>query len=313
MRVHGTWEVVGPFAMHLGKSMKALNKIEKILIEVQGFRFSALAAGPVDGHLVLLLHGFPEFADAWLDVMRRIAEAGFRAVAVDQRGYSSEARPQEVKDYAIEHLISDVLGFVGALGRRRSHLVGHDWGALLAWELAAKHPDLVLSLSALSTPHPDAFFSAIENDEDQKQRSRYIALFRMPDGVAENLFQADDYQRLRNVYQGKLSESAINENLRRLAEPGALTSALNWYRAWNREVRIGTISVPTLYIWGSQDLALGEKAAIDTAKYMSGPYHFKKLEGKSHWLLEEVPDQVSELVLEHIRANSFARIANAIG
>jgi pimeloyl-ACP methyl ester carboxylesterase len=256
---HASWKIDEP-----------LNKIEKILIEV--FRFSALADGPVDGDLVLLLHGFPEFADAWLDVMRPIAEAGFRALAVDQRGYSSEARPQEVKDYAIEHLISDVLGFVGALGRRRSHLVGHDWGALLAWELAAKHPDLVLSLSALSTPHPDAFFNAIENDEDQKQRSRYIALFRMPDGVAENLFQADDYQRLRNVYQGKLSESAINKNLRRLAEPGALTSALNWYRALNREVRIGRISVPTLYIWGSQDLALGETAAIDTAKYMSGPY-----------------------------------------
>lgn len=115
--------------------MKPHNNIEKILIEVQGFRFSALADGPVDGDLVLLLHGFPEFADAWLDVMRPIAEAGFRAVAVDQRGYSSEARPQEVKDYAIERLISDVRGFVGAPGRRRSHLVGHDWGALLAWEL----------------------------------------------------------------------------------------------------------------------------------------------------------------------------------
>src|SRR5712664_138483 len=289
--------------MYLGKSMKPLNNVEKTVIEVQGFRFSALAAGPVDGDLVLFLHGFPEFANAWLDVMRPIAEAGFRAVAVDQRGYSSEARPQEVKDYMIEHLISDVQGFVNALGRRRYHLVGHDWGALLAWELAARHPDRVLSLSALSTPHPDAFFNAIEADEDQKQRSRYIALFRMPGGVAENLFQADDYQRLRGVYQGKLSDSAISENIRRLAEPGALTSVLNWYRALNPDVRIGKTSVPALYIWGSQDLALGETAAIDTASYMSGPYHFEKLEGRSHWLLEEVPDRVSELVLEHIRAN----------
>jgi pimeloyl-ACP methyl ester carboxylesterase len=289
--------------MHLGKSMKPLNNVEKTVIEVQGYRFSALAAGPIDGNLVLFLHGFPEFANAWLDVMGPIAAAGFRAVAVDQRGYSSDARPQEVKDYAVEHLISDVQGFVSALGRRRYHLVGHDWGALLAWELAARHPDRVLSLSALSTPHPDAFFNAIEADEDQKQRSRYIALFRMPGGVAENLFQADDYQRLRGIYQRKLSDSAISENIRRLAEPGALTSVLNWYRALNPEVRIGKISVPALYIWGSQDLALGETAAMDTASYMSGPYHFKKLEGRSHWLLEEVPDQVSELVLEHIRAN----------
>ena len=283
--------------------MKPLNNVENTVIEVQDFRFTALAAGPVNGDLVLFLHGFPEFANAWLDVMRPISEAGFRAVAVDQRGYSSEARPQEVKDYTIEHLLADVQGFVNALGHRRYHLVGHDWGALLAWELAATHPDRVLSLSALSTPHPDAFFNAIEADEDQKQRSRYIALFRMPGGVAENLFQADDYQRLRGVYQGKLSDSAINENIRRLAQPGALTSVLNWYRALNPEVRIGKISVPALYIWGSQDLALGETAAIDTARYMSGPYHFKKLEGRSHWLLEEVPDQVSELVLEHIRTN----------
>lgn len=226
----------------------------------------------------------------------------FRAVAVDQRGYSLEARPEEVKDYAIEHLISDVQGFVNALGHRRFHLVGHDWGAMVGWEFAAKHPGCLQSLSALSTPHPDAFFNAIECDEDQKQRSRYIAVFRMPGGVAESLFQSDDYQRLRGIYQGRLPESAISENIRRLAEPGALTSALNWYRALNLEVRIGKIRVPTLYVWGSQDLALGETAAMETAKYVTGPYRFEKLEGRSHWLLEEIPDQISALVLEHIRA-----------
>jgi pimeloyl-ACP methyl ester carboxylesterase len=283
--------------------MKTLNNFEKTVIDVQGFRFNALAEGPVDGELVLFLHGFPEFADAWLDVMHPIAQAGFRAVAVDQRGYSPEARPQEVKEYVIEHLISDVQGFVNVLGRRRIHLVGHDWGGLLAWEFAARHPDRLQSLSALSTPHPDAFFNALEADEDQKQRSRYIALFRMPGGVAENLFQADDYQRLRGVYQGKLPESAISENIRRLAQPGTLTLALNWYRALNLEVRIGKIRVPTLYIWGSHDLALGETAATETARYVTGPYRFEKLEGRSHWLLEEVPDQVSALALEHIRAN----------
>ena len=283
--------------------MKALNNFKQTVIDVQGFRFNALAAGPADGELVLFLHGFPEFADAWLDVMHPIAQAGFRTVAVDQRGYSPEARPREMKDYGIEQLISDVQGLIDALDCRRFHLVGHDWGALLAWEFAARHADCLRSLSALSTPHPDAFFNALEADEDQKQRSRYIALFRMPGGVAEDLFQADDYQRLRSVYQGKLPESAISENIRRLAEPGALTSALNWYRALNLEVRIGKIRVPTLYIWGSQDLALGKTAAMETARYVTGPYRFEKLEGKSHWLLEEVPDQVSALVLEHIRAN----------
>jgi pimeloyl-ACP methyl ester carboxylesterase len=280
-----------------------MTNFQRTAINAQGFRFDALVAGPVDGELVLFLHGFPEFADAWGVVMQRIANAGFHAVAVDQRGYSRDARPSEVSDYGIGHLVSDVQGFADALGRRRLHLVGHDWGAFLAWVFAARHPDRVQSLSALSTPHPDAFFHAMETDEDQKQRSKYISFFRMPGGAAETFFQADNYQRLRAVYQGKLSESAISENIRRLAEPRALTSALNWYRALNLEGQIGKIAVPTLYIWSTQDIALGEAAAMETAKYVTGPYRFEKLEGKTHWLLGEAPDQVSALVLEHICAN----------
>jgi len=280
-----------------------MTNFKKTAINVQGFCFNALVAGPADGELVLFLHGFPEFADAWCVVMHLVAKAGFSAVAVDQRGYSVGVRPKEVSDYGIEHLTSDIQGFVDTLGRRRFHLVGHDWGAFLAWVFAAKHPDRVQSLSALSAPHPNAFLNAIETDEDQKQRSRYISFFRMPGGAAECFFQADNYQRLRAVYQGKLPESAISENIRRLAEPGALTSALNWYRALNLEARIGEITVPTLYIWSAEDLALGETAAIETAGYVTGPYRFERLEGRSHWLLEEVPDRLSSLLLEHIRGN----------
>jgi pimeloyl-ACP methyl ester carboxylesterase len=202
-------------------------------INLHGFRFNALVGGAADGDLVLFLHGFPEFGDAWRDVMQPIAEAGFRAVAVDQRGYSRGARPTDVSEYGIEHLLSDVRGFADALGHRRFHLVGHDWGAFLAWVFAAKHSDRLQSLSTLSTPHPDAFLNAVETDEDQKQRSRYISFFKMPDGAAESFFQADNYRHLRTVYQGKLSESAISQNIQRLAEPGALTAALNWYRALN--------------------------------------------------------------------------------
>lgn len=271
-------------------------------INLRGLRFSALAAGPVDWELVLFLHGFPEFADAWCDVMRPVASAGFYTLAVDQRGYSAGARPKNVSDYGIEHLTSDIQGFANALGRQRFHLVGHDWGAFLAWVFAAKHPDRVQSLSVLSTPHPDAFLNAIKTDEDQKQRSRYISFFRLPDGAAESFFQADNHQRLRAVYQGKLPDSAVSENIRRLAEPGALTSALNWYRALNLEARIGEVSVPTLYIWGTDDLALGEAAAIKTAGYVTGPYRFERLQGKSHWLLQEAPHRISALLLEHISA-----------
>lgn len=279
------------------------SNFETTQISVQGFRFNALVAGPVNGELVLFLHGFPEFGDAWRDVMQPVAKAGLRTVAVDQRGYSSAARPDDMSDYGIEHLISDIEGFADAFGRRHFHLVGHDWGAFLAWVFAAKHPDRVQSLSALSTPHPDAFLNAIETDEDQRQRSRYISFFKTPGGAAESFFQADNYQRLRAVYQGKLSESEINQNIQRLAEPGALSAALNWYRALDLKARIGEILVPTLYIWSTQDLALGETAAVKTAAYVTAPYCFEKLEGTTHWLLQEAPNRVSTLVLNHISAN----------
>jgi pimeloyl-ACP methyl ester carboxylesterase len=272
-------------------------------ISVGEFRFNTLALGPVEGELVLFLHGFPEFADAWSDVMRSVAGAGFCTLAVDQRGYSEGARPKNISDYEIEHLISDVQGFADVLGRRRFHLVGHDWGAFVAWVLAAKNADRVQSLTALSTPHPDAFFDAVETDEDQKQRSRYISFFRTPGGSAESFFQAENHERLRAVYQGKLPDSAVNENILRLAAPGALTSALNWYRALNLDARIGEITVPTLYIWSTDDLALGRTAAMETARYVKGPYRFEKFDGISHWLLAEVPDRIAAVLLEHLRAS----------
>lgn len=274
--------------------------VTDIVVDVNGWQFHGLSEGPADGELVLLLHGFPEFADTWLSVMHSIAAAGFRTVAVDQRGYSSEGRPENVEEYAVEKLVSDVLGFADRLGAAKFHLVGHDWGGLLAWRLAAEHPERIRSLTVLSTPHPSAFFDALETDEDQKQRSKYIAFFRMPLRAAELFFEAFDYAALRRVYQGKVPEEQVNENIRRLSEAGALTAALNWYRALNLDMRIGPVSVPTLYIWSSQDLALGETAAVKTADYVTGPYRFERLEGMSHWLMAEAPETISKLVLEQI-------------
>ena len=281
-----------------------MTSLKKSILDVQGFHFSALGEGPEDGPLVLFLHGFPEFADAWQGVMHPIAQAGFHAVAVDQRGYSTGARPGELNNYAIEHLLADVRGFADALGHHRFHLAGHDWGAFLSWVFAAQFPERILSLTAVSTPHPDAFLKAIRTDEDQRQRSQYIPFFRMPGGVAESFLLADDCRVLRSVYQGKLPELAVQENIRRLSEPGALTAGLNWYAALNLEASVGKITVPTLYIWSDQDIALGETAALATAGYVTGPYRFERLEGKTHWLLEEASEQVASLLLAHLRANS---------
>lgn len=279
---------------------------ESIVIEAGGMRFDAFVEGPQSGELVLLLHGFPQFADMWLPLMHQLSAVGFRCAAVTQRGYSPGARPVAENEYAVEKLVSDVQGFADVLGADHFHLVGHDWGALLAWIFAARFPERLRSLTSLSTPHPTAFANAIENDTAQKMKSAYIPLFRAPFHAAEKLFETSDYALLRRSYQGKVPEEQINDNVRRLSQPGALTAALNWYRALDMKAdsQIGNIAVPTLYIWGSDDLALGRTAALDTANYVTGSYQFHELEGRSHWLLEEVPDTVETLVEHHLRANS---------
>ena len=272
-------------------------------ITINEFSFNLLSSGPQNGDVILLLHGFPQFADAWSGVMPFLAEAGFRTVALDQRGYSAGARPPDVESYHVAHLTADVLALADTLGATSFHIVGHDWGGFLAWKLAAEHPNRVRSISVLSTPHIDAFCEAIATDPDQKARSQYIDFFKMPGHVAEAFFLKDDAARLRGVYQGKVPEPQVSSNVRRLSEPGVLTSVLNWYRALDLRTRVGEIRVPTLFVWGDQDLALGRAAATETARYVNSPYQFEILDGYSHWLLEEAPDKISALVLRHLTAN----------
>ncbi len=269
--------------------------------DVNGLRFPAIAAGPEDGEVVLCLHGFPQFADSWDAVLRACAEAGFRAVAFDQRGYSTHARPSSTKDYAVPNLLSDVLSIANQLGAKRFHLVGHDWGGLLAWMLAAWHPDQVRTVAVLSTPHPDALRHALLHDKDQQHKSRYIPLFKAPFHVAEGMLLADDAKLLRSAYQGIVPAGQVNANVRRFQEPKALTAALNWYRAWDSKKETGPVTVPALFIWGTEDIALGRTAAEATASFAKGPYRFEPLDGLSHWLLDEAPERISQLLLEHLK------------
>jgi pimeloyl-ACP methyl ester carboxylesterase len=276
-------------------------EMESIQLHVNGFCFDGLAAGPKTGELVLFLHGFPQFAEAWHAVMEPVAAAGYRVVAVNQRGYSAGARPGTVEAYGAVELSSDVLGFADALRAERFHLVGHDWGGVVGWRVAAAHPERVLSLTAVSMPHPDAFLEALEKDEDQRSRSKYILLFRAPAGMAETALLAINARGLRKAYAGKLPAAEVEANVRRFAEDGALRAALNWYRALDRKARIGEIKVPTLYIWGEDDRALGEAAALGTVRFVKGPYRFERLVGKSHWLLEEAPETVARLLTEQLK------------
>jgi pimeloyl-ACP methyl ester carboxylesterase len=275
-------------------------QLERSVLEVNGLRFDALACGPRDADLVLFLHGFPEFADSWAGILPAVGAAGFRAVAVEQRGYSPGARPLAVEDYATDRLAADVLGFADALGAQRFHLVGHDWGGILAWKLAVEHRVRLRSVAVLATPHVDALFMAIRNDPAQRRMSRYIGLFRLPFHIAERVLLAQDARRLRAAYRRRLPEVQLERYVQRFREPGVLTAALNWYRAMNMRKRLGKVQLPTLFIWGTRDQALGRVAAETTAEQVAGPYVFHPLEGASHWLLEEVPEKVVGLLLEHL-------------
>lgn len=262
--------------------------------------FDALVAGPLGGEAVLLLHGFPECSVQWDHQLGALGAAGYHVVAPDQRGYSPGVRPAAVEDYRLEELAGDVFRMADALGWAEFHLVGHDWGAAVAWAAAAWTPERVRSLVTLSVPHPTPFAAAIRGDEDQAQRSAYLRMFREP-RTAERRLLADDAALLRQIYERKVPRSHIEEYVTRLTEPGALTAALNWYRAMGMSTTdVGEITVPTTYLWGTEDVAVGSVAALGTEKQVTGPYRFAMLEDLSHWMCEEAGSLVSDVLLAHL-------------
>jgi pimeloyl-ACP methyl ester carboxylesterase len=276
-------------------------EIEKLSLQANGFQFDGLAAGPKGAPLILCLHGFPQFADSWIKILPVLGEAGYRAVAVDQRGYSKRASPKKVSDYELGALIDDTLKFSEALGEEKFHLVGHDWGGIIAWKLAADEPDRLLSVTVVSTPHLDAFREALLTTFDQVLKSSYVAVFKAPFHLAEKLLKANDWKILRKLYLGKVDRDQIERNIERFSDGRTLTNALNWYRAFSFVGRTGTIDVPTLYIWGSHDQALGPAAASSTGKFVDAAYRFERIESGSHWLLDEKPELVAKLILDHVK------------
>ena len=261
----------------------------------------AVATGPADGRLVLLLHGFPQTSWCWRGVWPALAAAGCRVVAADQRGYSADARPAGVPAYRMERLVGDVLGVLDHLGADRADLVGHDWGAGVAWQVAARHPQRVRTLTAVSVPHPLAFAEALRTDPDQRRRSQYMRDWQA-EGETERAMLADDARALREVFGNGPDSADVERHVQRMREPGALTAALSWYRAQSRAdlEGIGAVTVPTLHVWSDGDRALGRTGAQRTAAHVDAPYRFEVLEGVSHWVPEEQPDRLAALVLEHL-------------
>jgi len=279
---------------------------DTLQIDTNGLTFRARVAGPEDGRVVLLLHGFPQTSRCWAAQLDALATAGYRAVAVDQRGYSPGARPDDPAAYAMDHLIDDVLGIVDALHADQVDLVGHDFGGSVAWTVAGHHPDRVRTLTIASTPHPVAFVRAYQardaTPSDQNQRSGYMRAFReAPRGQIEAQLLADGAAGLRQAYAG-LPEASIAAHIEDMSAPGVLVAAVDWYRAMSAKasVAVPPCPAPTLYVWSDRDPSIGRAAADATEELVTGPYDFVVLEGVSHWIPEQAAATFTPLLLAHL-------------
>ena len=256
------------------------------------------------GDVAVLLHGFPETSASWSAVSALLADAGISSVAPDQRGYSPGARPGSISDYRLTELVADVVGLCDALDLPKVHLVGHDWGAIVAWAVAAAHPERLHSLTAVSVPHPAAFAWARENDPDQRERSGYMTYFATPE-EPEKAFLADNALALRLGFGDAVPPEAVEQHLDVLSAPGALTAALNWYRAMPLDTHyVADVAVPTTYIWSTDDIAITGAGPARCAQYVSGPYRYIEVPDGTHWIPEEFPQIVADAIIEQVGAAS---------
>ncbi|MFE9206269.1 alpha/beta fold hydrolase [Micromonospora sp. NPDC007230] len=270
-------------------------------VDARGLTFEVRTGGPEDGDPILLLHGFPQHGGEWDEVVPLLHAAGLRTYALDQRGYSQGARPTSVEAYRIPELVADAAGVLDTLGVEAAHLVGHDWGAIVAWSLAAVHPERVRSLTAVSVPHPAAMAHALATDPRQKARSAYITLFRKP-GKAERVLLALNAVALRRMLGGVGDPAQVARYADPMCEPGALTAALNWYRAMTGAdlKAVGPVSVPTTFVWSDRDIAIGRTAAAACAPQVTGDYRFVELPGVTHWIPDEAPAPLAAAILARV-------------
>ncbi len=264
-------------------------------VTVGALTFDLAEQGPADGRPVLLLHGFPQTHRAYDALAAVLAATGapLRLLAPDQRGYSPGARPADPGAYTLPELAGDVVGILEALRLGAVDVVGHDWGALVGWFLAAHYPDRVRTLTAVSVPHPAALAEALAASAQQRRMSTYVTLFRDPVKAARVLLD-EDKRRLRALYR-PLDPRATAPHLEALGEPEALTAALNWYQAtkFGEGTRTPPVDVPVTYVWSTADAAISRAAAERCALHVAGPYRFVELEGVSHWVPDEAPEALA--------------------
>ncbi|OHU57511.1 alpha/beta hydrolase [Mycobacteroides chelonae] len=270
--------------------------------ERQGLTFEVRDSGPTEGIPVILLHGFPQTSASWRSVAESLNRLGFRTWAPDQRGYSRGAAPSRRRDYRFSELVADAVALIEEAHAGPVHLVGHDWGAGVAWGVADKRPDLLRTLTAVSVPHPLAFALSTLTSA-QAFKSWYMLLFQIP-WIPELLMRKKDgffYRRLLGT--GATPENAARD-LNDLHRLDAITNALHWYRALPfalSSLPLRKISVPTLQVWSDRDTAVGKHGHDLSEKFVSGPWELRTLEGVSHWIPDEAAGPLTTVLVEHFR------------
>jgi pimeloyl-ACP methyl ester carboxylesterase len=268
----------------------------------------AVAAGPEDGLVVVLLHGFPEFWYGWHRQIEPLAAAGFRVIVPDQRGYNLSSKPLSVASYALTELVSDVIAIADQLGQKKIFLAGHDWGAAIAWSAALLHPQRIAKLVVLNVPHPSVMRKFLSTRPRQFLRSWYVFFFQLP-WLPEALFSAFNYHigarsLQRSSRPGTFSAEALEQYRAAWSQPGALTAMINWYRALFR-ARVNfsdkTVRVPTRILWGERDDFLLTEMAHESLRYCTSAELFT-FANATHWLQHEEPARVSELLIDFFRA-----------
>jgi pimeloyl-ACP methyl ester carboxylesterase len=251
-----------------------------------------------EGRPVMLLHGFPDSGRLWRHQVPALAGAGFRVIVPDLRGYGRSGKPDGVDAYSLPLLAGDVMAVLAELEIPQAHLVGHDWGAALAWVIASLAPGSVDHLVALSVGNPVTFARTLK----QREKSWYMLLFQFP-GIAERWLSEDNWANFRAWARHPDTDQVIAE----LEANGSLTPALNWYRAnvppesWvSPPLQLPPVQAPTMGIWSTGDVALTEVQMTDSAENITGPWRYERLDGPGHWMQLEAPEQVNALLLDFL-------------
>jgi epoxide hydrolase 4 len=290
--------------------------LDHLTFENGAVQLHAVAAGPTDGPVVLLLHGFPEFWYGWRKQIGALAAAGFRVVVPDQRGYNTSSKPRAIASYRVQHVVSDVVAMIDQLGRKDVYVAGHDWGAIVAWATAARHPEKVARLAILNVPHPAVMFRFLLTHPGQLARSWYTFFFQVP-RLPEWLFSAWNFRLgvrslVRTSRPGTFSPEDLSQYRSAWAQPGAVTAMINWYRALMRNPSsfgVEHVAVPTRILWGKKDAFLLPSLASASQRRCTRS-EVVWFEGATHWLHLEEPDAVNSALIEFFTHRSLENTAD---